>query len=58
VHQVASRALGIPIDKILVQESSTATVANAPGTGGSSASDLNGMAIVVSIFKMAIVVRK
>lgn len=47
--QVASRALGIPAEWIHVKETSTDKVANASPTAGSFSSDLNGMAVLVSI---------
>jgi len=46
--QVASRALEAPIDLIHLSETSTNTVPNATVTGGSSGSDLNGAAVLVS----------
>lgn len=48
--QVASRALGIPAESIHVKETSTDKVANASPTAGSFSSDLNGMAVLVSIY--------
>lgn len=47
--QVASRALGIPAELIHIKETSTDKVANASPTAGSFSSDLNGMAVLVSI---------
>lgn len=44
--QVASRALGIPLEKIHILETSTDTVPNASPTGGSCGADLNGPAII------------
>ncbi|VEN52953.1 unnamed protein product, partial [Callosobruchus maculatus] len=46
--QVASRALGISTDKIHISETATDKVPNASPTAASSASDLNGMAVMVS----------
>ncbi|XP_041043265.1 xanthine dehydrogenase/oxidase [Carcharodon carcharias] len=43
--QVASKALGIPISKIHISETSTNTVPNTSPTAASVSSDLNGMAI-------------
>lgn len=48
--QVASSALDIPIDLIHVKETSTDKVANASPTAASFSSDLNGMAVLVSIY--------
>lgn len=48
VIQVASRALGIPASLIHISETSTDKVPNTGATAASSASDLNGMAIIVS----------
>ena len=45
--QVASRALGIGIEKIHVSETSTNAVPNATTTSASLSSDVNGMAIMV-----------
>lgn len=47
--QVASRSLGIPAELIHIRETSTDKVANASPTAASFSSDLNGMAILVSI---------
>nr|QEO19118.1 rosy [Limnogonus franciscanus] len=44
--QVASRALGIPIDMIHISETSTDKVPNTSATAASAGSDLNGMAIL------------
>jgi len=46
--QVTSRALGIPVEKIHISETTTNTVPNATPTVASLTSDLNGMAIAVS----------
>ncbi|KAK2165479.1 hypothetical protein NP493_1361g00029 [Ridgeia piscesae] len=43
--QVTSRALGIPVEKIHISETTTNTVPNATPTVASLTSDLNGMAI-------------
>jgi len=48
--QVASRALGIPAESIHIKETSTDKVANASPTAASFSSDLNGMAVLVSIY--------
>lgn len=47
--QVASSGLGIPAELIHIKETSTDKVANASPTAGSFSSDLNGMAVLVSI---------
>lgn len=44
--QVASRVLGIPIEKIHTNETSTETVPNTMPTAGSTGTDLNGPAVV------------
>lgn len=49
IVQVASRVLKIPTSKIYVSESNSSQSANAPPTAGSVGSDLNGMAVMVSI---------
>lgn len=51
--QVASRALGIPAESIHIKETSTDKVANASPTAASISSDLNGMAVLVSIYVLA-----
>ena len=43
--QVAAQELGVPLDSIYTQDSSTYQVANASPTAASSGSDLNGMAV-------------
>lgn len=43
--QVAAQELGVPVDAIYTQDSSTYQVANASPTAASSGSDLNGMAV-------------
>ena len=43
--QVAAQELGVPIDTIFTQDTSTYQIANASPTAASSGSDLNGMAI-------------
>lgn len=45
--QVASRALGIPIDKIHTSSTTTEIVPNTSPTAASTGSDLNGMAVLV-----------
>lgn len=47
--QVASRALNVPVEKIHISESATDKVPNTSATAASSGSDLNGMAVLVSI---------
>ncbi|KAL5010812.1 hypothetical protein ScPMuIL_013117 [Solemya velum] len=44
--QVASRALGVPSSKIFTSETSTNTVPNTTATAASTASDINGFAII------------
>ncbi|ELU12941.1 hypothetical protein CAPTEDRAFT_198744 [Capitella teleta] len=44
--QVASRALGVPIERVHISETSTATVPNTSATAASASSDLNGMAVL------------
>uniref|UniRef100_A0A6P7FW35 Xanthine dehydrogenase n=1 Tax=Diabrotica virgifera virgifera TaxID=50390 RepID=A0A6P7FW35_DIAVI len=44
--QVASKALGIPVEKIHTMESSTDKVPNTSPTAASTGSDLNGMAVL------------
>ncbi|ELU10726.1 hypothetical protein CAPTEDRAFT_113030, partial [Capitella teleta] len=46
--QVASRALGIPINLIHISETNTSTVPNSSATAGSASSDLNGMALMLA----------
>ena len=50
LQQVASRALGVDINKIHLSETSTATVPNTSSTAASVGSDLNGMAVLVSLW--------
>lgn len=45
--QVASRALGIPIEKIHTSSTTTEIVPNTSPTAASTGSDLNGMAVLV-----------
>ena len=45
--QVASRTLRIPAEKVRINETSTSTVPNTSPTAGSTATDLNGMAVKV-----------
>ncbi len=51
VVQVASKTLGIPCSKIHITETSTNTVPNTSPTAASASSDLNGMAINVSLMQ-------
>lgn len=46
--QVASRALGIRVEKIHISETATDKVPNTISTAASLGSDLNGMAVLVS----------
>lgn len=50
VLQVAARSFGIPVSKIHITETSTNTVANTSPTAASASSDLNGMAVKVSVY--------
>jgi len=45
--QVAGRALDIPVNKIHLSETSSGVIPNSTATGGSSAADLNGAALLV-----------
>lgn len=47
--QVASKALGIPSSKIHISETSTDKVPNTSPTAASVGSDVNGMAVIVSM---------
>ena len=44
--QICSRALGIPITKIHINDTTTNTIANPSGTGSSVSTDIYGEAIV------------
>lgn len=44
--QVASRVLGVPVEKIYIAETATDKVPNTSATAASSGSDLNGMAVL------------
>ena len=44
--QVCAHALGIPLEKVHLSETSTATVPNTSPTAASASSDLNGMAVI------------
>lgn len=46
MKQIAAHVLEIPIENIRIDKTSTASVANAPGTGGSTGSDYNGFAVL------------
>ena len=48
--QVASRALNIPVEMIFISETSTDKVPNTSPTAASAGSDLNGMAVLVSLY--------
>ena len=52
VLQVAARSFGIPVSKIHITETSTNTVANTSPTAASASSDLNGMAVKVSVISL------
>ena len=46
VLQICSRALGVPISKIYITDTSTSTMANPSGTGYSVSTDIYGQAAV------------
>lgn len=48
--QVAARCFCIPVSKIHLNETSTNTVPNSTPTAASASTDLNGMAVKVSIY--------
>ncbi|CAD6192309.1 unnamed protein product [Caenorhabditis auriculariae] len=50
--QVASRALGRPVESITVQDTSTDKTANAVETGGSQGADVNGLAVIACCEKL------
>ncbi|KAI8999995.1 Molybdopterin-binding domain of aldehyde dehydrogenase-domain-containing protein [Gaertneriomyces semiglobifer] len=50
--QVAAQALGIPISKVHLSETQTATVPNTSATAASVSSDLNGMAVLDACTKI------
>ncbi|KAK6190506.1 hypothetical protein SNE40_002363 [Patella caerulea] len=50
--QVASATLGIPVDKIHIDETGTNTVPNTSATAASTGSDLNGMAVKIACEKI------
>lgn len=51
--QCASRALGVPIDRIHVAETGTDKVPNTSATAASAGSDLNGMAVLDACAKLS-----
>ena len=53
LHQIASRTLGIPDDKIYFADTSTVTVPNAILTAGSTGTDLFGSAVEVGYLNTA-----
>lgn len=55
IVQVASKTLGIPCSKIHITETSTNTVPNTSPTAASASSDLNGMAIYVSLTQQILI---
>lgn len=50
--QVASRALGVPTERVHIAETSTDKVPNTSATAASSGSDLNGMAVLDACQKL------
>jgi len=44
--QVAAKELGVPMSRIYIADTNTDTVPNATATGGSTGTDLNGMAVI------------
>ncbi|XP_072388344.1 xanthine dehydrogenase-like isoform X1 [Diabrotica undecimpunctata] len=50
--QVASRALGVPVENIHISETATDKVPNTSATAASTGSDLNGMAVVNACDKL------
>jgi xanthine dehydrogenase/oxidase len=44
--QIAAKALGVPVEKVFIAETSTDKVANSSPTAASVQSDLNGMAVL------------
>ncbi|KAJ3342912.1 hypothetical protein HDU93_000571 [Gonapodya sp. JEL0774] len=44
--QVAANALGIPIEKVYINETNTSAIPNTSATAASASSDLNGMAVL------------
>lgn len=54
--QVASSTLGIPTTKIHITETATDKVPNTSATAASAASDLNGMAVLVSSLNISKIV--
>ena len=51
--QVCSRCLNIPVDRIFLSETSSDKVPNTSPTAASSSSDLYGMAVKVSTYKLS-----
>ncbi|XP_050410577.1 xanthine dehydrogenase/oxidase isoform X2 [Patella vulgata] len=51
--QVASATLGIPVDRIHIDETGTNTVPNTSATAASTGSDLNGMAVKIACEKIS-----
>ncbi|XP_071832643.1 xanthine dehydrogenase/oxidase-like isoform X2 [Apostichopus japonicus] len=52
MHQVASRTLGIPMDKFHTIDTATDKVPNTSGTAASTGTDLNGMAVKNACLKI------
>ncbi|XP_070572676.1 xanthine dehydrogenase/oxidase-like [Ptychodera flava] len=50
--QIASTVLEIPVDRIHISDTCTASVPNAPLTAGSQGTDLNGMAVKIACEKI------
>lgn len=55
--QVASRALGVPVEEIHISETSTDKVPNTSPTAASVGSDINGMAVLVTYHQIFIIDR-
>ena len=57
--QIASRVLQIPATKIHISETRSDIIANGPPTGGSTGTQINGMAVRVSLrkFHVSIILR-
>ncbi|KAJ3128358.1 hypothetical protein HK098_004605 [Nowakowskiella sp. JEL0407] len=51
--QIAAKELGVPLSKVHLSETSTATVANTSPTAASLSSDINGMAVKIACEQIA-----
>lgn len=47
--QVCSHCLGVPLERIHINETNTNTIPNAPLSGGSTGTDIQGIAVKVSL---------